>query len=330
MNTKDLKTVPNDVARFLGSTLKRVEKDIDRLFSLSLELSRKFDLPFKEKEEPKVLPVLRSCEEKPKTPQHTTEERLPQKTPSSRENVLSNIAFQNKAEEMEAEVFFQDLRSLDRGARMQALGALKKLSLPIASQMLEKLLSGEKDPFKIIEALNALTGLNNGTLVPKRLFLKYAEYDHPEIRSVALRALSKYHDEESFGILAAHAQDSDAEVRRQVLNCLCWVFDERCLPFVLKATHDPDHRVRKTASQIIGVFKAQEGISSLITLLSDSDKEVQKSAILSLKKITGEDFGFKATEQKNKKDETIEKWRSWWRHNQNGYQKNQQGGGQWE
>jgi len=34
MQTKDMKTVPNDVARFLGSALKRMEGDINRFFFL--------------------------------------------------------------------------------------------------------------------------------------------------------------------------------------------------------------------------------------------------------------------------------------------------------
>lgn len=314
MQTKDIKTVPNDVARFLGSAVKRLEQDINRLFSLKLDLSRKIDLPREQRQEPEILPSLQRRMEPCQPALPAVKERLSPKEPLySHHTELNGIAFTNKAEQLGAEIFFQDLQSLNRHNRMQAFAALKKLPVSTAAEMLERLLAREHDPCKIIETLNVLTGLNNEMRIPKRLFLTYAQHDNPLIRSVAFRAISKYRDEEAFAILSAAAKDPDAEVRRQILNCLCWNFEERCLSFALKALSDEDPRVRKTACLILGVFKAMDGISGLITLLSDPDREVQKSANLSLKKITGEDFGFKVSDARKAREDAIEHWRFWWR-----------------
>ena len=85
---------------------------------------------------------------------------------------------------------------------------------------------------------------------------------------------------------------------------------------MLTLLHDADNHVRKTAIQISGAFKLRDTISALITSLSDPDRKIQKSVVVSLRKITGENFGFKVTGSKKSKDEAVEAWRFWWRDNQ--------------
>ncbi|UCC95502.1 MAG: HEAT repeat domain-containing protein, partial [Candidatus Omnitrophota bacterium] len=108
----------------------------------------------------------------------------------------------------------------------------------------------------------------------------------------------------------------DVEVRRQALNCLSWFFPDKCTSGVLKLLHDVDNRVRKSAIRICGSLKLSQCISTLISLLSDSNIEIQKSAAASLKKITRQNFDFKATGSEKNKEAAIENWHFWWRDNQ--------------
>ncbi|MBF0569710.1 MAG: HEAT repeat domain-containing protein [Candidatus Omnitrophica bacterium] len=232
---------------------------------------------------------------------------------------LEGIAFASKAEEVESEIYFKDLQSSSRATRLKALREIKKISSSAAAAMLERLLVIEKDTLQVIEILNALASVCEDVPSARVTFKDFTLNHDAGIRLAALRAISKYRDEESFSILSGHMKDKDAEVRRQMLNCLCWTFSERCLPFAINALHDADPGVRKAAAQIVGALKAIQAISGLITLLSDPDNDVQASAAASLKKITGEDFRFKATATKQGKQDAVEAWRFWWRENQTRY-----------
>ncbi|MBF0123507.1 MAG: HEAT repeat domain-containing protein, partial [Candidatus Omnitrophica bacterium] len=201
---------------------------------------------------------------------------------------LQGIEFSSKAEQVEAEIYFRDLQSPSKRTRSQALREIKKLPRNTAASMLEQLLSIEQDTLQIIEILNASASIFEEASTPKKIFKNYARHEDVGIRLAALRSISKYHDEESFEILSSCMKDKNAGVRRQMLHCLCWSFGERCVPFAINALHDSDPGVRKAASQIVGALKINQAISGLITLLSDLDKDVQSSAAVAVKKITGE------------------------------------------
>ncbi|HBR14198.1 MAG TPA: hypothetical protein DD723_01455 [Candidatus Omnitrophica bacterium] len=329
MKTNNLLAVPNDVARFLGSTIRRVENDVRRLFPFPKCVAGRSSQkpPVTQKESyaqalaTKPLPPVGRTEASPVTPEKITPAPILEKKTVSQVFGLKGVEFENKAEQVRAEVYFRDLQSSSRTIRMEALREIKKLSRPTVVAVLEQMLSIEHDTLQIIEILNALAGIGDETLISKDIFKDYAGRQESGIRLAALRAISKYRDEESFNILTSYMKDKDAEVRRQMQNCLCWTFGERCLPFALNALHDADASVRKAASQIVGALKSHQAISGLITLLSDPKNDVQGSAAASLKKITGEDFNFKVTATKKNKEDAIESWRFWWRENQTEFER---------
>ncbi len=232
------------------------------------------------------------------------------------DTLLQGIPFESKSEQVKAEIYFRDVRSANKTQRMDALREIKNLSHATMLTGLERLLAREKDTLQTIEILNALAGLG-----PKQLFVDYTGHSDAGVRLAALRAISKYNDEESFSILSSFMKDKDPEVRRQMLNCLCWSFGERCLPFALKALHDSNAEVRKSACHIVGTLKTQLAISTLISLLSDPQTDVQESASVALKKITKQDFDFKVNGSKKEKDDAVEGWRYWWRENQTNFER---------
>ena len=242
-------------------------------------------------------------------------------TTTSKDDLLRGIQFESKSEQVRAEIYFRDLRSSNKAQRMEAITEIKKLSRPIMIAGLRQTLSGEQDPMQIIEILNALASIGVEAQVPKQFFLGYLSNHDTGVRLAALRAVSKFSDEESFGLLSSLVKDKAPEIRRQALNCLCWTFSDRALPFAVKALHDADPDMRKAASQICGTLKSSMAVSALISLLSDPSEEVQESASQSLKKITKQDFAFKVSAPKKAKDDAIEGWRYWWRDHQTNFER---------
>jgi hypothetical protein len=338
MQTKALDDVSRDVARFLGSTLRRVEDYLNKIFPFF----RKPQQSFKSVNSTYTVPKSVHCEHKSAVnpapaPGHyehkpairPTSDRAPvheavnvapvlvkPHVSAKTEPQLKGVVYDNKVEALKGEIFYTDILSPSRLTRMKALEKIKELAPHTAISMLEKALAAETDTLRVTELLNTLASLGSAKGVPKYVFLPYCEDHDAGVRLTALRAVSKYPDDESLRILGSHTKDTDPEVRRQALNCICWEFPDMCESYALRMLHDLDPRVRKTACQIVGALKLKQSISSLITLLSDADKSVQEAASTVLKKLTGEDFGFKVTAAKNAKDTAVEDWRFWWRDNQ--------------
>ena len=232
--------------------------------------------------------------------------------------LIKGIPFEDEDEKLRAEIYMNDFTSDTSNAniRNDSLEQIKRLSKPTAVEILKNLLTRENDQLKIMELLNTLTSLNNHADIKKELFTNYVDHDNPSIRISALRGISKYNDEECFTILSSALTDRDADIRKQALNLLCWSFDAKATSLYVKALHDVDNQVAKTAILICGALNIKQSISSLITLLSDPDREIQKSAVESLRKITKQKFGFNPTGSETNKKEAIECWRFWWRDNQ--------------
>ncbi|MBF0217832.1 MAG: HEAT repeat domain-containing protein [Candidatus Omnitrophica bacterium] len=353
MQTKNVYDISYNIARFLGSTFKKAEKSINRIVpapkkpeaavkkAAPVEPKPVETKPVKQKsllslyEQPLLtkivktlfvppVPVRKDAQTQVKA---TLKQERPVEThpeapaakpvkPALREVGSIGVSFGDRAEQVQAEIFFKDLQSPSRKVRMMAISQLKGLAPGTVVKMMEKLLQSEDDALKIMEKLNVLAALGSAAGIPKQLFRNYMERHSGGVKLAALRAISKYRDEESFQIIAEAMKDKDPETRRQALNCLCWSYKERCMPLTLRALHDGDSKVRKAACQITATLKAKQAVSGLISLLSDTDKEVEAAAALALKKITDEDFGFKANGSERDKTDAIEGWRYWWRENQ--------------
>lgn len=318
-------TASNGIARFLGVTVKRLENEIKSFFPYLKWLAGTEEVkkqPRQETAAPLVSPVipppasgqsLSTAPVAPPVPVTPVPEPIIEETPAES---LNGVEVDNKAEQLRQEVIFADLQSPDRHVREQAEGELKNFSRPAALKLLEKLLSTERDPLRILEALNVLSGIGNGAPVTRQIFKRFSAHEDSAVRLSALRLISKYRDPEAFNMLSAHVKDRDVEVRRRILNYLCWDFEDQALPFAMNALHDANPQIRKTAAQIMGALKSYESVTALITLLNDSDKEAQEAANQALKKITGKDFGFDPCASHKHKEGAIEHWQKWWLDNQ--------------
>jgi hypothetical protein len=234
----------------------------------------------------------------------------------SAEVTLKGLKFHDPVEAVRAEVYVKDFNSGTPRMRRDALDQIKGLPKGLAVEVLKRLMAEQNEALGQMEILDALSGLNDDGTLDKRLFKEHLKSPNTILRLAAVRAFSKYRDEESYEILQSATHDSDPEIRKRALSSILTSFESRTMPLALRALNDSDAHVRKTAAAICGILKIQQAISALITLLTDGEREVQKAANESLKKITGQDFDFNASGSQTSKREAVEAWRFWWRDQQ--------------
>ena len=76
--------------------------------------------------------------------------------------------------------------------------------------------------------------------------------------------------------------------------------------------------VRSRAATMGDGLPESVAVPALIDRLNDPDEVVQLSANASLKRRTGQDFGFKPWSNPAERAESIRRWESWWRGRQAG------------
>lgn len=116
--------------------------------------------------------------------------------------------------------------------------------------------------------------------------------EDPMIRMEILRALGRYPSEAADAVLRAASSDPDRDVR--ALACQLW--GERGGPEAISLlsgalTGDLDVDVRLAAARALGEIKDPAAAAALGEVLADPDPAMQRRAVLSLRRITGEDFG---------------------------------------
>ncbi len=243
------------------------------------------------------------------------DEERPERRRVEMEAMFKGIRFENKMDRVKAELLVKDVLSGQRETRAAALMHFNEISRPAATGILRALLRSQEDPVLLMETMDALSRLDEDRELEKAIFMSFLRRRDPGLRQAAVRAVSKYGDEEAFSILSSCLKDDDAGVRRLALDCLSWFYRDRCGALVISALRDPDEHVRKLAILICGSLRLPGPISPLITLLSDPSGEIQDSASASLRKITGQDFDFKSGSSRKRRDAAIEDWRFWSRNN---------------
>ncbi|MBF0521932.1 MAG: HEAT repeat domain-containing protein [Candidatus Omnitrophica bacterium] len=336
-------SITNDTMRFLGECTRLVEDNFYAIlpflkpqpsteikspakpvepaksYSSYVKSDREVVVPFTavKKEEHKAAPnpVLLSFQKEIEKPIPVPVQEIKKET-ATQGSFLSGIPFPDKDELFRAEIYVRDFDAKLAKLRSEALDQIKKLSKPAAVGILKKLLFVQKEELKKVEILNALSTLNEKGDLDKEFFKEFLAHPNSHMRLAALRAISKYKDEESLVLLSVAIKDPEADIRKQALNLVCWAYGDRAIPFITKLLHDVDDNIRKSAIQMCGTFKAQQAISALITLLADENQEIQKAADAALRKITKQNFEFHSKGSQKHKEEAIEAWRFWWINNQ--------------
>jgi hypothetical protein len=86
------------------------------------------------------------------------------------------------------------------------------------------------------------------------------------------------------------------------------------VPKVSGALNTTNKLLKRNAAGVLKEIgaEAEEGIDSLITAAKDDDKFVRFEVIEALRKITGEDFGYKWESSIIEQRRAVKKWEEWW------------------
>lgn len=251
----------------------------------------------------------------PEITKPSSEPFVPREIPVEFKELFSGIEFESDLDLVNAKLFIEDYRSPVAQIRTKAFQRLQALSKPAALGLLRKLLLVEQNHLQIIKIFRAISTLDTNCRLEIKTFVPFIKHPNSLVRQIAVRIIARYSNDESFSVLSSLSLDKDYQVRKEALNCISWFFRDKGASFIIKSIQDINDEVKKTAIILCGVLRLHQSIPDLIILLCDADLEVQKEAAVALKKITGQDFGFKATESRKSKIDAIEKWSSWWRQN---------------
>lgn len=147
--------------------------------------------------------------------------------------------------------------------------------------------------------------------------------NNPRIRLSALRGLYKLNTEESRGCLLNASGDEHPDVRASTVTYLGWVGDIALVDGMAQLLKDDDKQVRRSAAIALGNLSSESSVESLVDTLSgrveplinalrDEDVSVRQQAIISLRRITHQFLGFRASGSEEERGEAIVKWNSWW------------------
>ena len=107
-------------------------------------------------------------------------------------------------------------------------------------------------------------------------------------------------------------QDDDPEVRYSTLEKLAALQDERLLPHLYPLLADPYEFTRFLAAHTFGDWDAQPAVPHLIEALLDEVGFVREAAVRSLRRVTGQNFGYDHETDAEKRRRGYEAWKTWW------------------
>lgn len=113
--------------------------------------------------------------------------------------------------------------------------------------------------------------------------------------------------------LVAELASEDAAVRLQAAYDLGETGDLAVVPHLLPMLTDPDVFVRMVTAQALDSLQARLAVPALIDRLGDDTITVREAALIALRNITGQRFGYEPDARQADRDRKVDQWRTWWR-----------------
>jgi len=112
--------------------------------------------------------------------------------------------------------------------------------------------------------------------------------------------------------LLRQLQDDDPEVRYNALERLQKVQDPKLLPHILPLLADPYEFTRFLAAHTLGEWGARPAVPHLIEALLDEVGFVRQAAVTTLRRLTGQNFGYDHNSSLEERRKGYRSWKTWW------------------
>ncbi|MFM9996060.1 MAG: HEAT repeat domain-containing protein [Phycisphaerales bacterium] len=134
------------------------------------------------------------------------------------------------------------------------------------------------------------------------LFEDNADDPDAGVRSAALRGLGNHGEQRHAALLVRGLRDPDQQVRLEAARGLQRIHDPGVIPALLSAIRppsgaaaqpgeEPDPDVRAEAAAALGQYAEARVVEGLIATLLDESLGVNRAALMSLRTLTGQDYG---------------------------------------
>ncbi|KAA3607772.1 MAG: hypothetical protein DWQ01_11835 [Planctomycetota bacterium] len=110
-------------------------------------------------------------------------------------------------------------------------------------------------------------------------------------------------------------QSDDREVRYKALDSLSEMEDARLLPHLYPMLADPYAFNRFLAAYTMMIWEAKEAAPHLIEVLLDEEGFVREQAVLALRRLTGQNFGYDHSAGEEDRKRGYNAWKAWWKSN---------------
>ncbi len=155
------------------------------------------------------------------------------------------------------------------------------------------------DPYDADKRLRGILLLSNAPFGGERPYVEMyrlaARDGDPAVRAAAIGGLALHGSPEDAPLLAERLEDEAPNVRREAARALQRLHNPIAVtPLIrrLDAMVEPDIDTRAKAANALGQYAEMRVVQALIGALSDHRLTVNENALLSLKVLTGENFGY--------------------------------------
>jgi len=112
--------------------------------------------------------------------------------------------------------------------------------------------------------------------------------------------------------LLADLASPTGSARWQAVQALGKTGDARVVPHLVPLLEDGDLFVRMAVARLLGDLASTQAIPALIEALDDDEVSVRESALVSLRKLSGQSIAFDPKARDGERAKRIKAWRDWW------------------
>jgi len=199
------------------------------------------------------------------------------------------------------------------GEKLQVLKTLFQRFPTRASHFLAGVIKSADKPTrtKLIELLG---GIESPAL--PELYRAFLGSDDSMLMMQGVAGLNRLESAEAMAAIISVADHPDPGVRRLVANCIDWRGGHAGTDAIIRLANDSNAGVARIAIRKLGNSGNRFAFISLMSKLGSSDARIRKEAIEALRRMTGDDLGYRYSAPNEDRVKSIGKWQEYWRANQ--------------